>query len=71
MAYGYIAKLSENVERRHVRLNNRFGIAIVGDLYTAKGLDVSKKYPALAAEKILFPITSGCFDLLRKVLLLR
>lgn len=47
MAYGYIAKLSENVERRHVRFNNRFGIAIAADLYTSKELDVSQKYPAL------------------------
>lgn len=47
MAYGYIAKLSENVERRHVRFNNRFGIVIAADLYTSKELDVSRKYPAL------------------------
>lgn len=44
---GYIQKLSEKVEREHVRYNNRFGIAIAGDLYTAKGMDKSKKYPAL------------------------
>lgn len=44
MAYGYIAKLNENVERRHVRFNNRFGIAIAADLYTPKELDVSQKY---------------------------
>ncbi len=47
MSYGYIAKLDENVERRHIRFNNRFGIAIAADVYTAKGLDISKKYPAL------------------------
>ncbi len=47
MSYGYIAKLNENVERRHIRFNNRFGIAIAADVYTAKGLDISKKYPAL------------------------
>lgn len=47
MAYGYIAKLNENVERKHVRFNNRFGIAIAADLYTSKELDVSQKYPAL------------------------
>ena len=47
MAYGYIAKLNENIERKHVRFNNRFGIAIAADLYTSKELDVSQKYPAL------------------------
>lgn len=41
MAYGYIAKLNESVERKHVRFNNRFGIAIAADLYTSKELDVS------------------------------
>lgn len=51
MAYGYIAKLSENVERRHVRFNNRFGIAIAADLYTSKELDVSQKYPRPTAFK--------------------
>lgn len=47
MAYGYIAKLDAAVERRHVRYNNRFGLAIAADVYTAKDLDKSKKYPAL------------------------
>ena len=47
MAYGYIAKLSDSVERRHVRYNNRYGIAIAADLYTAKNLEEGKKYPAL------------------------
>ncbi len=47
MAYGYIAKLNKNVERKHTRYNNRFGIAIAADLYTTKELDRTKKYPAL------------------------
>lgn len=47
MAYGYITQLSENVERKHVRYSNRFGIAIAGDLYYSKELDHNKKYPAL------------------------
>ncbi len=47
MSYGYIAKLNGNAERRHIRFNNRFGIAIAADVYTAKGLDFLKKYPAL------------------------
>ena len=44
---GYIAKLSENVERTHVRYPNRYGIAIAADLYTAKDLDKTAKHPAL------------------------
>lgn len=47
MAYGYIKKLSENVNREHVRYNNRYGLAIAADIYTAKNLDRSKKHPAL------------------------
>lgn len=47
MSYGYITKLNENVERRHVRFYNRFHIAIAGDLYTPKDLDTTRKYPAL------------------------
>ena len=47
MAYGYITVLNENVVREHVRYNNRYGIAIAADLYRAKNLDETKKYPAL------------------------
>ena len=47
MAYGYITQLSENVERKHVRYNNRYGIAIAADVYAPKNIDKSKKYPAL------------------------
>lgn len=43
----YIAKLSDKVERTHVRYNNRYGLALAGDLYTAKDLDKSQKHPAL------------------------
>lgn len=43
----YICKLNKQVERQHVRYNNRYGIAIAGDLYTPKGMDESEKYPAL------------------------
>ncbi|WP_259395109.1 hypothetical protein [Limosilactobacillus albertensis] len=38
MAYGYITKLNEKVERRHVRYNNRYGIAIAADIYAPKNL---------------------------------
>ncbi|GAB6160506.1 hypothetical protein [Howardella ureilytica] len=32
MAYGYIAKLNEQVIREHVRFNDRYGIAIAADV---------------------------------------
>lgn len=32
MAYGYIDKLNENVERKHVRFNNRFSIDILREM---------------------------------------
>ena len=47
MAYGYITELSDKVERRHVRFNNRYGIALAADLYTAKDIDEAAKYPAI------------------------
>lgn len=47
MPYGYIAKLNEHVIREHVRFNDRYGIAIAADIYWAKNLDESGKYPAL------------------------
>jgi len=47
MAYGYIKELSEKVERKHVRYNNRYGMAIAADIYTPEELDKTKKYPAL------------------------
>lgn len=47
MAYGYIQKLNEHVFREHVRFNDRYGIAIAADIYRAKNLDASGKYPAL------------------------
>lgn len=43
----YICDLSEKVERKHVRYNNRYGIAIAGDLYTPNGMGEAEKYPAL------------------------
>ena len=47
MSYGYFKNLDNNVERHHVRYNNRYGIAIAADIYRAKNLDVMKKYPVL------------------------
>lgn len=47
MSEYYIFELSENVERKHVSYKNRYGMKIAGDLYTAKDIDLSKKYPAL------------------------
>lgn len=43
----YICKLNENVERTHVRYNNRYGIALAGDLYTAKDMDKNRKHKAV------------------------
>lgn len=47
MSYGYITELDDKVERKHVRYNNRFGLAVAADVYTAKDIDKSKKYPAI------------------------
>lgn len=46
-AHYYIHKLSENVERKHVRYQNRYGIMLAGDLYTRKDINEDNKYPAL------------------------
>lgn len=43
----YISRLSYEVERKHVRYNNRYGIAIAGDLYTPRDMDKSKKHMAV------------------------
>ena len=43
----YICRLKESVKRKHVRYQNRYGIALAGDLYTAKGMDQNKSYPAI------------------------
>ena len=43
----YICKLSDSVERVHVRYPNRYGIMIAGDLYTAKDMDKTAKHMAL------------------------
>ena len=68
----YICQLNENVERIHVRYNNRYGIALAGDLYAAKDMDKSKKYPP-AVKKIVHEYFS-CFvflfySLLRSLML--
>ena len=43
----YIAELSKDVERKHVRYNNRYGLAIAADLYQAKAIDGSGTHPAI------------------------
>ena len=43
----YIFELSENVERNQVTFQNRYGIRLSGDLYTAKNMDAQVQYPAL------------------------
>lgn len=47
MGSGYICKLSKKVNRKSVEFKNRYGLTVVGDLYTAKDLDMSAKYPAI------------------------
>ena len=47
MPYGYIAELPDEVEREHVRFDNRYGTAIAADLYYAKSLDKGACHPAL------------------------
>lgn len=43
----YIAPLSDKIERKEVFFQNRFGISLSGDLYVAKNIDESRKYPAI------------------------
>lgn len=47
MIGNYIAKLSEDVERKHVRFRNRYGFAVAGDLYLKKNLNKEDKHAAL------------------------
>ncbi|AET68657.1 alpha/beta superfamily hydrolase [Desulfosporosinus orientis DSM 765] len=47
MSEYYTFELSENVNRTSVSYRNRYGITLVGDLYTSKHMDAEKKYPAL------------------------
>lgn len=47
MSNYYTFTLSEKVNRRPVSYNNRYGIRIAADLYTAKDLDENSRYPAL------------------------
>lgn len=43
----YICRLHEQVERKHVRYRNRYGIALAGDLYTAKNMDQDRRHMAV------------------------
>lgn len=47
MGSNYTFELSSRVTRRPVTYNNRYGITIAADLYTAKDLDENGAYPAL------------------------
>ena len=44
---GYTFELNENVTRRHVTYDNRYGIEISADLYLPKDMEEGKKYPAI------------------------
>lgn len=43
----YIFELDENVQRTAVTFQNRYGITLSGDLYTAKDMDMAAEHPAL------------------------
>lgn len=43
----YTFALDEHVNRTSVSYPNRYGIRIAADLYTAKDMDETSKYPAL------------------------
>ncbi len=43
----YIFELSDQVERKSVSYQNRFGITLSADLYVRKEFDSMKKYPAI------------------------
>ena len=47
MSKYFTFELSENVNRTSVSYPNRYGIRIAADLYTAKDMDETSKYPAL------------------------
>jgi len=47
MGANHIAELNENVSRKSVTYQNRYGFTIAGDLYTAKDMDMGRKHPAL------------------------
>lgn len=47
MGKDYIKELSEQVERKSVTYQNRYGFKIAGDMYYAKNIEETKKYPAL------------------------
>lgn len=47
MSNYYIFDLSEKVKKKHVSYQNRYGMKIAGDLYTAKDIDLYGKHPAL------------------------
>lgn len=43
----YIHELSENIERKRVTYDNRYGLKVTADLYISKDIDITKKYSAL------------------------
>ena len=47
MGKNYIAELSDNVTRKDISFVNRYGFTLAGDLYMAKDIDESQKYPAI------------------------
>lgn len=56
MSEQYTFTLDESLTREHVSFSNRYGITIAADLYYAKNIDQSAKYPAI----VVGPPYSGC-----------
>lgn len=44
---GHIAALNDSVTRKKVVYKNRYGLEIMGELYYAKDMDLTRKHPAL------------------------
>lgn len=47
MAEGHIKELDEHLERKEVFFNNRYGIALAGELYMQKNMDEGEKHPTI------------------------
>ncbi len=58
---GYSFKLNENVNRKKVHFRNRYGIQLVGDLYTPK--NAQGKFPAIAVSGPFGAVKEQCSGL--------
>ena len=67
MAYGYISQLDKTVERKHVRFNNRYGIAIAGDKAHSKSFSEEAYEKALEPKELYIVKDAEHIDLYDKV----